>query len=139
MNVEAFLDTNVLIYAALGHAEAPEKSGRALDLIEAANFGLSGQVLSEFYSNATRKTAVPLTPDEATAWVVRLATVPVVPVDAELVQEAILTSRRYQLSYWDAAVVAAARRLGAPVLYTEDLSHGQSYGPVRVVNPFRTH
>jgi predicted nucleic acid-binding protein len=109
----------------------------SLQLIEDANFGLSGQVLSEFYNNATRKLAVPLTPDEASDWVVRLARVPTVPVDAELVQAGIVASRRYQLSYWDGAVVAAAQRLGAPVLYTEDLNHGQAYGSVRVVNPFR--
>jgi predicted nucleic acid-binding protein len=39
-------------------------------------------------------------------------------------------------STWDGAIVAAAQSLGAGVLYTEDLSHGQDYGGVRVENPF---
>ena len=45
-------------------------------------------------------------------------------------------ARRYQLSYWDGAIIAAAERLGARVLYSEDLNHGQTYGSVRVENPF---
>ena len=40
------------------------------------------------------------------------------------------------ISYWDGAIVAAAEVLEAPVLYSEDLSHGQRYGTVRVVNAF---
>ena len=43
---------------------------------------------------------------------------------------------RYGISYWDGAIVAAAERLKAAILYTEDLSHGQRYGSVVVVNPF---
>jgi len=37
----------------------------------------------------------------------------------------------------DAAIIAAAERLGASVLYAEDLNHGQSYRALRVVNPFK--
>jgi predicted nucleic acid-binding protein len=44
---------------------------------------------------------------------------------------------RYQTSYWDGAIVAAAERLAIPILYTEDLNHGQLYGSVRVIDPFR--
>ena len=43
----------------------------------------------------------------------------------------------FRISYWDAALIAAAERLDAPILYTEDLNHDQLYGSVRVVNPFR--
>ncbi len=43
---------------------------------------------------------------------------------------------RYQISYWDAAIVAAAAELGCSALYSEDLSHGQFYGTVQVINPF---
>ncbi len=45
--------------------------------------------------------------------------------------------RRFQIHYYDAAIVAAAERLGAEILYTEDLNHGQRYGTVLVQNPFR--
>ena len=57
--------------------------------------------------------------------------------DTALVEQAIHLSAHHQISYWDAAVVAAARNLGAHFLYSEDLSHGQSYADVQVLNPFR--
>jgi predicted nucleic acid-binding protein len=44
---------------------------------------------------------------------------------------------RFQISYWDAAIVAAAKRLGATTLYSEDLADGQVFEGVQVVNPFR--
>ena len=53
-----------------------------------------------------------------------------------LIKVAIEISWRYRISYWDGAILAAAERLGAEVLYTEDLNHGQAYGTVRVINPF---
>ncbi|PAQ06083.1 hypothetical protein [Mesorhizobium temperatum] len=37
------------------------------------------------------------------------------------------------------AIIAAAERLGVKTLYTEDLNHGQTYGSVVAINPFRTH
>jgi predicted nucleic acid-binding protein len=45
-------------------------------------------------------------------------------------------TERYQVSYWDAAIIAAALDLGCGSIYTEDLSDGQAYGGVKVVNPF---
>ena len=44
---------------------------------------------------------------------------------------------RHQISYWDAAIIAAAEALGAREFYSEDLNDGQMYGSVRVVNPFK--
>ncbi len=139
MIVEAFVDTNILIYAAAGKHEERVKYERAWDVIGPARYGLSGQVLAEFFVNVTKKPAVPLSIQEAAAWIERLKIMPVVPVDADLVCEAISYSERYQISYWDAALIAGAERLNAPVLYTEDLNHGQVYGSVKVINPFRTN
>jgi predicted nucleic acid-binding protein len=136
MNADIFVDTNILIYAAAGRSDAPEKHARAWDIIGPGDYGISAQVLAEFYVNATRKPAVPLTLAEAAAWLADLQTVPVVPIDADLVAEAADRSRTHRISYWDAAVIVAAERLGATTLYTEDLSHGQRYGAVTVINPF---
>jgi predicted nucleic acid-binding protein len=44
---------------------------------------------------------------------------------------------QYKISFWDALIVQAAETGGADVLYSEDLSHGQQYGNVRVVNPLK--
>ena len=58
-------------------------------------------------------------------------------VDAPLVKIAAELSVRHQVSYWDAAVLAAAQSVGADTLYSEDLADGQAYGSVTVRNPFR--
>ena len=61
---------------------------------------------------------------------------PVLPLTGELVLEAFALKERYRISYWDAAIVAAARSLGCKILYTEDLNAGQDYGGVVARNPF---
>jgi predicted nucleic acid-binding protein len=100
------------------------------------NFGLSAQVLQEFYSVITRKPDVPMTPAKALEWIEELDERPCVAIDASIIKYAIEISLRYRINYWDGAILAAAERLGAEIVYTEDLNHGQSYGPVRVINPF---
>ncbi|MCC6983091.1 MAG: PIN domain-containing protein [Bauldia sp.] len=136
MIVDCFLDSNVLIYAAAGREDEEAKRIRARDLVEQSNFAISGQVLQEFFVVVTRKIPVPMPVADAAEWVDRLALRPLAPVDAQLVQSAITISRKFQVSYWDAAIVAAARSLDAPLVYTEDLNHGQTIGDVRIVNPF---
>ena len=136
MTVEAFLDTNILAYAVSGAPEDAAKRKVAEKLIESVDFGISGQVLQEFYNTVTRKFSVPLTHDEAIDWLLMFEELPVVPVDASLVYHGAETAQRYKLSYWDGAIVAAAQRLQTQTLFTEDLNHGQSYGSVRAVNPF---
>lgn len=116
--------------------EDPEKAERANRLVDTVDFGTSGQVLAEFYAVTTQKGGRPLTPDEAFAWIEWLIQLPCVPVEPVLVMAAIRNAVRYRISYWDGAIIAAAERLGAEILYTEDLNHGQTYGSVRVVNPF---
>jgi predicted nucleic acid-binding protein len=137
MIAESFLDTNILFYAALGRETEELKRTRAKELLANEKFGLSAQVLQEFFVNVTRKTARPLSPVRAMEWLEQLDEFPCVPIDRALVKVAAEISARFQISYWDAALIAAAEVLGAQTLYTEDLNHNQLYGSVRVVNPFR--
>jgi predicted nucleic acid-binding protein len=137
MRVECFLDTNILVYAVSAAPADAAKKEKALELIERADFGLSAQVLQEFYVTVTRKIAKPLTPDSAVALIEEFKVFPTVQVDYALIVSGIEVSLAYGISYWDGTIVAAAGELGAPVLMTEDLNDGQSYGAVRVVNPFR--
>jgi predicted nucleic acid-binding protein len=137
MNVECFLDTNVLVYAVGGRGPDEWKRDRAFEIMTPAHFGTSGQVLQEFFVSVTRKIKTRLSTAEAAEWIERLSLRPVWPVDASLVKSAIGLAERYRISYGDAAIIAAAENLRAPILYSEDLSHGQSYGSVRVINPFR--
>lgn len=73
---------------------------------------------------------------EIDRWLVFLGTFPFLPVDQDYVTAGLGIARRYRLNYYDAALIAAAERMGAPVFYTEDLNHNQVYGSVRAVNPF---
>ncbi len=136
MSVEAFLDTNILVYAVDTDLKYAAKRDRARSLIREDRFGTSAQVVQEFYVTVTRKLAVPLLPNIAARWVDRLTRMPFVPTDAILLKTAVIRAQASQISYWDGAILAAAEALGATTLYTEDLNDGQSYGTVRVVNPF---
>jgi len=136
MSVDCFLDSNILVYAVSStEADAPKRA-RALDLVRQSDFGLSAQVLQEFYVTVTRKIRKPLAPELAVALMDEYRVFPTVPTDYPLIVSAVERSLRYGISYWDGAIVAAAEVLEAKVLYTEDLNHGQHYGAVRAVNPF---
>ena len=137
MSVECFFDTNILVYASSSAAEDVRKREVALELVRNEDFGLSAQVLQEFYVTVTRKIRIPIEPSAALALLDLYRTFPVALTDYPLVVAGIETSLRYRISYWDGAIVAAAESLGAEVLFTEDLAHGQRYGSLRVVNPFR--
>ena len=136
MTVACFLDTSILIYAASRSPDETRKKKIAVDLIRNAEFGLSAQVLQEFYVVATRKAEVPLKPAAALEWIEQLEVFPCAQTSPALVKLGAVMSERYGISYWDGAILAAAESLGAPVVYTEDLNHEQSYGAVRVLNPF---
>ena len=64
------------------------------------------------------------------------ATAIVLPVSLGLVIAAVQIRRRFQVSHWDATIIAAALKLGCTTLYSEDLNHGQKYDRVKVLNPF---
>jgi predicted nucleic acid-binding protein len=136
MSADCFLDTNVLVYAAAGRESEERKRARVLALIDGEQVGVSAQVLQEFYVTVTRKIRVPLSPERALEWIEQFESFPCVAIDSALVKIAAEVSERFRVSYWDGAILAAAEALGAETLYTEDLSHGQRYGPVRAVNPF---
>jgi predicted nucleic acid-binding protein len=137
MTVEVFLDTNVVVYAASKSAIDAEKRAVALDLIAKAKFGLSGQVLQEFYVTVTKKMVPMLSHDEALNWIEQFEEFPCAALDGSIVFHGAENSHLHKVSYWDGAIIAAAERLGAQVLYTEDLNHGQKYGTVTAINPFR--
>jgi predicted nucleic acid-binding protein len=138
MPVEAFIDTNILIYSVSSHPSEKEKRNKARALIRGVDFGTSAQVLSEFFVTATQKIAEPLSEVEALQFIARLIRLPVIAIDADLVLEAIALKQEHRISYWDAAIIAAANRLGVRIIYSEDLAHEHLYGLTRVINPFRT-
>jgi predicted nucleic acid-binding protein len=132
-----FVDTNVLLYAISSHPAEAAKAERAAALLNEPDLAVSVQVLQEFYVQATRATAgVCLPHDTAVAFIATLERLPVQAVTLDLMKAALSTARRWQMSYWDAAIVEAARALDCDIVLSEDLQHGQDFGGVRVVNPF---
>jgi predicted nucleic acid-binding protein len=136
MSAPYFLDTNILIYATSQAADHAPKREPARQWVGRADWGLSTQVLMEFYAQA-RQPKHGLLPTAAQAFVERIAARrPVVPVDKGLVLDALALRHRHYLSHWDAAVLCAAQRLGAHTVISEDMEHGRDYGGVTVINPF---
>jgi predicted nucleic acid-binding protein len=131
-----FFDTNVLVYCT--DTQTPHKQARARSLIaQAAATGeavVSTQVLIELFHVLTRKQKMPAA--TAQALIQAYAAGFVIDSDVELVTSAIEKSMQHQLSIWDAMVIEAALRAQAQTLYTEDLTHGQRFGTLTVVNPF---
>ncbi len=131
-----FLDTNVLIYS-LDDPIQSRKSRIANDVIYAEDWAISVQVLQEFYVQAIRVSREGcLTPPEAADFVEHLSRRPVQPLTLDILQAAIATHQRYRISYWDAAIIEAARALRCHTVLSEDLQPGQDFGGILVVNPF---
>ena len=133
---DVFLDTPVLLYAAMGREQGGARWERAREIVLTEDYCTSAQVLAEFYDAATGRGTQPLSPDKAREWVRVVAMKPCQPITSDVMIAGIDHARRHQLSLRDGAIIAAAERLGAKVLYSEDLNHGQTYGSVRVENPF---
>ena len=131
-----FFDTNVLVYCT--DTTAPEKQTIARALVSTASASgdamVSTQVLIELFNVLARKQQMP--PAHAKALITAYTVWSVVPSDVTLVRAAIETSMQHQLSIWDAMVIEAALRGGANTFYTEDLTHGQRFDTLTVVNPF---
>jgi predicted nucleic acid-binding protein len=133
-----FVDTSILIYAHDG--SAGDKHTRARDLFRAlwqSGHGcLSVQVLQEFYVNVTQKVAKPLAPDAAAQIIADLSVWQIHRPGAEDVLDAIRLQDRYQVSFWDAMIIASAVQLGCQTIWSEDLNPGQLYDTVTVASPF---
>jgi predicted nucleic acid-binding protein len=135
-----FVDTNVLIYAHDPSAGAKHAEARRhlAGLWRDSTGALSVQVLAEMYVNVTRKVARPASAPAARRIVRNYSRWPTYVADVSAVLEASEVAERHRMSFWDALIVVSARAMGAEVLLTEDLSHGQVIEGVRVEDPFRT-
>lgn len=114
------------------------KRQRAIDLLDRADGALSVQVLQEFYVQATRPSRADALSHEIAAGLIHAWTrFRVQEIDLEILSAALEIKATRGFSYWDSAIVAAARALGCRELYSEDMSHGQRIDHVVIVNPFR--
>ena len=139
MSDRYFVDTNILMYA--HDTSAGPKHERARAVVEGLWRDRTGvvstQVLQELSVNLRRKAGRPLDTKATREIVVDYLTWQVEVNGGDSILEALDLETRYQISFWDALVLQAAQASGAAILYSEDLSHGQTYGSVRVINPLR--
>jgi predicted nucleic acid-binding protein len=132
-----FLDTNVLLYSITASPLDAAKRDRAIEVTQAKDNALSVQVLQEFYVQATRPTRPDAISHETAVELIRAwLRFPVQDITVAVMSEALRIKASYRLSYWDAAIVAAARALGCREIYSEDMSHGRDIEGTVIVNPF---
>lgn len=131
-----FFDTNLFVYSVSHAPEDAAKKAAAERLIADTDFALSLQVVQEFVNTCLSKSRLGTTSESVAATVEFLLSFPYVSTTPDTIRTAIRLQKRFQIKYWDAAIVAAALELGCHTIYSEDLNHGQDYGGARVFNPF---
>jgi predicted nucleic acid-binding protein len=136
MTAPVFVDTNVLIYALDRGDLKKQQAARAwrTELWKSHSGRISFQVLQEFYVNVAQKW--PSASAQARAEVRDLLAWRPAPIDEAILERAWKMQDRYQLSFWDALIVAAAKSLACRYLLTEDLQADQELDGITVVNPF---
>ncbi len=134
-----FADTNLLLYAISRDPQERVKAERANEILSGRDLALSVQVLQEFYVQVTRASRSDrLSHDHAAKLVEAFTRFPVQEITTAVMLAALATRQRFGISYWDAAILEAARARGCDVVLSEDLSDGEDYAGVRVDNPFST-
>lgn len=134
-----FVDTNVLLYALSTEDSERDKADLANQILKARDLGVSVQVLQEFYVQATRASRRDrLSHELAVGLIESFSRFPIQEITTGVLMAALDTCRRFGLSYWDAAILEAARALGCEVVLSEDMSNDEDYDGVHVENPFRT-
>ena len=133
-----FVDTNILLYVISRDPAEQDKAKRANDILADRDLALSVQVLQEFYVQATRASRPDaIEHEQAVRLIESFHRFPVQDITSAIMMAALDARQRFQLSYWDAAIIEASRAMGCPEVLSEDLNDGQDYAGVRVTNPFR--
>lgn len=132
----AFVDTNILVYAADETKTVSRKTRIARELLLQPNLHFSVQVLNEFTVNARHTKKLNLSPQQELDWIERWLLFPIHSMTVETFLEARLFHERYQVSHWDGLILAAAKETNCEILYSEDLSAEQCYDGIKVINPF---
>ena len=133
MSDRIFIDTNVLVYSI---SNDQQKREIADTLLLTHEIVISPQVISEFVAVTLRKRILP--PHQVVAYATQFMQVfEMATMTQQTILSALDVMTRYQLSYWDSLIVAAAVESLCPWLYTEDLQDGQTLeNSLTIYNPF---
>jgi predicted nucleic acid-binding protein len=132
MTVKSFVDTNIVLYT-IGKDKHKVEISRN---IIATKPIISAQVVNESISVCLRKFA--FTKENSYAFADNLMRrALVVAVDENTIRKSAEIAIRYQISNWDALIIAAALLNTCDILYSEDMQHGQQFdGTLTIINPF---
>ena len=133
MTARSFADTNVVVYM----LDADPNKRHAAIAVMRAHPVISVQVIiNEFLSAAIGKMKLARPTANRLARIL-MERCEVFDLTVETVRHAIDLGERYQLSHWDALIVASALHAGCDTLYSEDLQDGQVFEDrLKVSNPF---
>ena len=132
MSDKPFLDTNVIIYALSSDDPRNRKAEALLD----SGGVISVQVLTEFVNVCRRKLGRSWDEVDEALGALKVLLDPPQPLTAELHDTAVRIARDHGFSIFDSLIIAAALHAGCPILYSEDLQHGQVIEGLTVRNPF---
>jgi len=131
-----FIDTNIIVYA--NDARDQVKQARALELIaEYMKSGMgviSTQVLQEYAHVALNK--LHQRQDVILRQLVLLEELNVIQQSPALIRRAVEIKAAYQVSFWDACIIAAAEHARCHCILSEDMNAGQFYSGIVMQNPF---
>lgn len=137
MSVDNFIDSNILVYF-LDKTD-PDKQHKAEMLIEQAialrNCCISYQVVQETLNVVTQKLNFNASDASRLLDRVLIPLWKVMPTH-EFYQRGLDIKSRYQFSFYDSLIIAAALEAGCKTLYSEDMQHGQRIEQVTIKNPF---
>jgi len=128
-----FLDTNVLLYAAL----QPDGRSDAARAVLARGGVVSVQVLNEFAAVARRKLRRPWPEVRQALAAIRALCRPPLALTLDTHDAALGIAERHGFQLWDALIIASALEAGCATLLSEDLQDGQVVeGRLTIRNPF---
>ena len=129
------LDTNVLAYAAgVNDDRRRDEAIRVIQAIPSARVVVPIQVLGELLTVLVRKGRDrELAGETVLGWLDFYETI---PTTANVLTRAVGLAAEHRLALWDAIILAAASEAGCPVLLSEDMHDGFTWGGVTIVNPF---
>ncbi len=126
-----FIDSNVILYLLSGDVG---KADRAQSLLQAGGV-ISVQVLNEVASVCSRKLKMPWEEVDAVLLATKAAC-DVVPLTLASHEKAVELAKRFQLSLFDANIVASALMAGSETLFSEDMQSGMVIATLQIQNPF---
>ena len=134
------MDTNIFIYSIDSTLELGRKREIARELvkehIENESGVISIQVLQEFYQVATLKIQRPVPAEDAVRFMQFMSSMDVVVADFDMVIAAVHLHRKYNVSFWDALILQAAKSANCSFVFSEDLQNEFQFDGLVVKNPF---